>query len=69
MKNKGLLVLMLAAVAIGSGSMAESIPRSIDFAPAKVTKPASKQGLRLPDRAPKGGPGWMCFPGMPCQFR
>jgi len=66
MKNKGLLALMLGTVALGFGSMAESTPRSVDFAPAKVTEPASKHGLRLPDRTPKGGPGPMCWSSAMC---
>jgi hypothetical protein len=63
MKNKG-LVFVLGAVAMGFGTMTYSVPQSIEFAPAKVTKPTSKQGLRLPDRTPKGGPGPMCWSPM-----
>jgi len=64
MKNKGLLALTLGAVAISFSTMSYSTPQRIDFAPVKVTTPASKQGLHLPDRSPKGGPGPMCWSTM-----
>jgi hypothetical protein len=63
MKNKGLLALILGALAVGFGSTAESTPQGIDFARVKVTKPTSKHGLRLPDRTPKDGGGPMIPPG------
>lgn len=66
MKNKGLLTLISGALAIGFSTMSYSVPLGTDFVPTKVTKPASKHGLRLPD-TPKGGPFPMCWPGITCE--
>lgn len=66
MKNKGLLALMLGALAMGLGSMADSTSGRIDFAPTKVTKPTSRHGLRLPNSTPKAGPAPVCPPDSGC---
>lgn len=66
MKNKGVLALMLGALVISFSTTSYSIPGRIDFAPVKVTKPASKHGLRLPNSTPKGTAGPMCPPISGC---
>lgn len=70
MKNKGLLALALGVVAMMFSTMSYSIPRNIDLAPAKVTKPASKLGPHMPDSGLNGGAGPMCYPAagdVPCK--